>query len=66
MADAKVRNRPQEPGVAQVDEGLAHWANLFHSHLATQAGVEIVGKHGGTVNFKFRGQTFSVSIQRQA
>lgn len=47
-----------------VDEGLAAWANLVHDNLVSQSGLEIIGKTGGSVHFKFRGQTFAVTIQR--
>jgi hypothetical protein len=50
--------------VVQADEGLAAWANLVHDHLAAQSGVEMTGKAGGTVHFKFRGQTFAVHVHR--
>ena len=49
---------------AVVDEALASWGSIVHGALSAQSGVEIVGAGGGTVGFKFRGQTFSVSIVR--
>jgi hypothetical protein len=47
-----------------VDEGLAAWANLVHDHLTAQSGVDIIGKAGGSVLFRFRGQEFAVTIRR--
>lgn len=47
-----------------VDQGLADWANLVHDHLVTVGGVEMTGRAGGSVVFKFRGQTFVVTIRR--
>lgn len=49
-----------------VDEGLVAWADLLHGTLVSQTGVEITRKQGASVQFKFRGQTFSVSVQRTA
>jgi hypothetical protein len=61
MADEQ---EPTQPPPPPVDEGLAAWADLIHGQLVTQSGVEIVGKAGGSVHFRFRGQTFAVHIQR--
>jgi hypothetical protein len=55
---------PPPPKVKEVDEGISAWANLVRDHLVTQSGVEIVGKNGGSVHFRFRGQEFSIYIQR--
>jgi hypothetical protein len=63
MADEPTQPPPPQAAKA-VDEGLAAWAKLVHDHLAMQSGVEIVGKAGGSVHFKFRGQTFAVHVQR--
>jgi hypothetical protein len=49
---------------APVDEGLAAWANLVRDQIGMQGGVEMIGAAGGSVQFRFRGQTFSVTIQR--
>jgi hypothetical protein len=62
MADEQEPTQPPPP--PPVDEGLAAWADLIHGQLVTQSGVEIVGKAGGSVHFRFRGQTFAVHIQR--
>jgi hypothetical protein len=65
VADEQEPTQPPPPKAAKaVDEGLAAWANLVHDHLTTQSGVQIVGKAGGSVHFKFRGQTFSVHVRR--
>jgi hypothetical protein len=49
---------------APVDQGLASWGGILRDALSAQSGVEIIGAGGGTVGFKFRGQTFSVTIVR--
>jgi hypothetical protein len=65
MADEIEPTQPPPPKAAPaVDEGLSAWANLVRDHLTAQSGVEIVGKDGGSVHFKFRGQEFSMYIQR--
>jgi hypothetical protein len=63
MADEIEPTQPPPP-LSQVDEGLAAWGNLVRDHLVAQSGVEIVGKDGGSVHFRFRGQEFSIYIQR--
>jgi hypothetical protein len=63
MADEEP-TQPPPPKAKEVDEGLAAWANLVHDHLTAQSGVEIIGKAGGVVVFKFRGQEFAVHVQR--
>lgn len=47
-----------------VDEGLIAWANLVHDPIASQGGVEILQRQGSSIHFKFRGQTFAVTVQR--
>jgi hypothetical protein len=69
MADESEANQVRAPvspakSAAPVDEGLTAWANLVHDNLVTQNGLEIVGRGGGSVHFRFRGQTFAVTVQR--
>jgi hypothetical protein len=65
VADEQEPTQPPPPKAAKpVDEGLAAWADLVRDHLTAQSGIEIVGKAGGSVHFKFRGQTFAVTVQR--
>jgi hypothetical protein len=49
---------------APVDEGLTAWANLVRDQIGMQGGVEMIGAAGGSVSFKFRGQTFVVTVVR--
>jgi hypothetical protein len=56
--------QPPPPKVKEADEGLAAWGNLVRDHLVAQSGVEIVGKAGGSIHFRFRGQEFAVTVQR--
>jgi hypothetical protein len=62
--DWPIERPTQPPPAPAVDEGLASWANLVQQSLVTQSGVEIVGKDGGSVHFRFRGQEFSIYVQR--
>jgi len=64
MADEREPTQPPPPKAKEVDEGLAAWANLVHDHLTAQSGVDIIGKAGGSVLFRFRGQEFAVTIRR--
>jgi hypothetical protein len=65
VADEQEPTQPPPPKAAKaVDEGLAAWANLINDHLVAQSGVEVIGKAGGSVHFRFRGQTFTVHVQR--
>ncbi len=60
-------NNPPAPPITrhvEVDQGLVDWADLFHGHLANQHGVEIKSRTGSATHFTFRGQTFSVHVQR--
>jgi hypothetical protein len=59
------RRRPAA-SAAPVDEGLVSWARMLQSHLAMQTGVEMIGSAGSSVNFRFRGQEFSVHVYRTA
>jgi len=49
-----------------VDTGLADWGRLLTDRLGQEAGVEIASTNGGLVRFKFRGQSFTVSVVRDA
>jgi hypothetical protein len=62
MADEQEPTQPPPP--PPVDEGLAAWATLVEDLIRPQSGVEIVGHAGGSVSFRFRGQTFVVTVQR--
>jgi hypothetical protein len=62
MADEQEPTQPPPPTPA--DEGLAHWATLIEDLLRAQSGVEIIGRAGGVVVFKFRGQEFALHVQR--
>jgi hypothetical protein len=69
MADESEANQVQAPilpaqSAVQVDEGLVAWANLVHDNLIHQNGIEVLGRSGGSFHFRFRGQTFAVTIQR--
>lgn len=52
------------PKPPPIDEGLAAWAKVIEKALATQAGVELWGLQGAMVTFKFRQQTFTVTVRR--
>ena len=69
MADESDANQVEAPiaGVQTynpMDEGLVAWTDLVHDNLVHQAGLEVLGRAGGSFHFKFRGQTFAVTIQR--
>ena len=66
MSDETPEAPAQRPvsRAAVADEGLASWGGVLRDALSAQSGVEIIGAGGGTVGFKFRGQTFSVTIVR--
>ncbi len=69
MADESPPNEVKAPVTGAktynpTDEGLVAWANLVHDNLVTQSGLEVLGRSGGSFHFKFRGQTFAVTIQR--
>jgi hypothetical protein len=66
MADEPLKPAPgPQPGqAAPVDQGLVSWANLVRERLAMESGVEVTGSAGSSVNFRFRGQTFSVIVVR--
>lgn len=57
---------PVEPVVVvpPVDAGLVAWRSQLQGTIASQAGVEDVQGEGGSLHFRFRGQTFMVSIVR--
>jgi hypothetical protein len=63
MADEK-RKPPLVNRAPPVDAGLLVWAKTLASALTAQQGVEIIGSSGGSTHFRFRGQTFSVTVQR--
>jgi hypothetical protein len=66
MADEPTHPPPAEPvkTSAQIDQGLVAWAQLLRDSIVSHAGVEDVQTGGGSVSFRFRGQTFIVSVQR--
>jgi hypothetical protein len=66
MADEPSQPPPIEPVKTspQIDRGLIAWAQLLRDSIATHAGVEDVQTGGGSVSFRFRGQTFLVSVLR--
>jgi hypothetical protein len=68
MPDEPTHPPPAEPvkTSAQIDQGLVAWAQLLRDGIVSHAGVEDVQTGGGSISFRFRGQTFLVSVQRTA
>lgn len=66
--------QPAQPGLGPplvasggvVDAGLIAWADMVKGHIAANAGVEDVQVNGGSIQFKFRGQSFMVTVTRTA
>lgn len=70
MAD----NPPVDPPIAppvvpaqsapQTDAGIVSWRMQLERAIESTPGVEMTGGAGGTLSFRFRGQTFMVNVYR--
>lgn len=59
--------QPNQTPAAQegvVDPGIVAWRQQLQGNVTLQPGIEMIDSTGGSFHFRFRGQTFMVSIHR--